>query len=338
MTMGGKPSDKLGLDSTYLKFLRSYTLCRGEVDYPFQWLMIEPTNRCNLRCVMCPQAGKLSRKKGQMEFSLFRKVLDEAADFVKSVQLFHTGESLLHPRIFEMISYAAARNLYTLINTNGTLLDETKAHAILDSGLDSLSFSFDSFDRATYERIRSGARYEKTLENIERFLKLKAQRGESRPQTIIEIIDMVDTRPHLEAFASRARDMGFDEVRVWKFHNWTDPDPVVESHSPFSTNGSSYYPCEYPFMQLAVYWDGTVVPCCMDYDATYPLGDAREKGLREIWNGPRLAALRRSMRSKRTKKVPLCEDCSFLTEPKSYCSRFGKLFACYARLLGAWRR
>jgi radical SAM protein with 4Fe4S-binding SPASM domain len=336
--MEKKPKDKLGLDLTYLKFLKSYTLCQKEIDYPFQWLMIEPTNRCNLRCIMCPQAGKLSRKKGQMEFSLFRKILDEAGDFVKSVQLFHTGESFLHPQIFEMISYAASRNLYTLINTNGTLLDEAKAHAILDSGLDSLSFSFDSFDKGTYEAIRTGARYERTLENVERFLNLRAQKGQRRPQTIIEIIDMVDTRPHLEAFATRARNMGFDEVRVWKFHNWTDTDNVSESHSPFSANGSSYYPCEYPFMQLAVYWDGTVVPCCMDYDGKYRLGDATQESLLEIWNGPRLAALRGSMRSRQSKKMPLCEGCSFLSEPKSYCSRFGRIFAYYARLLGAWRK
>ena len=336
--VASKGKDKFGLDRQYLKFIRAYTLCRGEVDYPFQWLMIEPTNRCNLRCVMCPQAGKMARERGFMEFSLFQKILDEAADFVKAIQLFHSGESLLHPRIFDMIRSAASRNIYTLINTNGTLLDENKARSALDSGLNSISFSFDTFQKDTYESLRVGASYEKTLKNMDRFLNLKVQRNQRWPHTIIEIIDMKDTRPHMKAFMRQAREMGFDEVRVWKFHNWTDDDEVVDLHSPFSGNSHGYYPCEYPFFLMAVYWDGTVVPCCIDYDGSYPFGNVRESSLLSIWNSPKAQHLRRTMRSGTTPKTELCQDCSFLREPRSSRTLVGRLFSSYARWIGIMRR
>ncbi len=138
---------KLNFNRQYFKFIKAYTLCSEKVDYPFQWLMVEPTNHCNLRCVMCPQAGKMTREIGYMEFSMFRKILDQSAGCVKTMQLFHSGEALLHPRIFDMISSTAAKGIYTLINSNGTLLDESKSRAVLDSGLNSISFFLIPFIR-----------------------------------------------------------------------------------------------------------------------------------------------------------------------------------------------
>lgn len=336
--MAIKRKDKLGLDRQYLKFMRAYTFCKPEVDYPFQWLMIEPTNHCNLHCIMCPQAGNMTRKKGFMEYALFKKIIDEVAGSVKSVQLFHSGESFLHPRIFDMIGYSASKNIYSLINTNGTLLDETKARMVLDSGLNSLSFSFDSFHKKTYESIRKGAHFEKTLKNIEVLLELKARRKQKWPHMIIEIVEMLDTIPYIGTFIHQAKEMGFDEVRIWKFHNWANADSIANQYSPYSKNNNAYYPCEYPFFLMAIYWDGTVVPCCLDYNGTYPLGEFPDSPLENIWNSRQSKRLRASMHSRKTPKTVLCQDCSMLKEPRSSRSLAGKLFCSYARLMGTLRR
>lgn len=337
--MTSKVKTKLGIDWNYFKFIKAYSLCKTETNYPVQWLMIEPTNRCNLSCVMCPQAGKLSRKKGFMDFSLFKRIIDEASEFVKTAQLFHSGESFLHPRIFDMIHYTASHSMYSLINTNGTLIDKKKAKAILDSGLNSISFSFDSFHKATYESIRKGASFNKTLRNIEYFLNLKAQHRQKYPLSIIEIIDMKATRPYLKSFIKQAKVMGFDEVRIWKFHNWTNNDIISERHSPFSKKTNAYYPCEYPFFQMSIYWDGTVVPCCLDYNGSYPLGTlSKTTTLKSIWNNDRSQHLRNSMRTRTTSKTKLCKNCSFLIEPRSSKSIPGKLFSHYAGFIGYVRK
>jgi len=337
--MTAKGKTKLGIDWNYLKFINAYTLCKTEVDYPVQWLMIEPTNNCNLSCVMCPQAGKLSRKKGFMDFSLFQRIIDAASESVKTVQLFHSGEAFLHPRIFDMIHYTSSKSIYSLINTNGTLINEAKSEAILDSGLNSISFSFDSFHKNTYESIRKGANFDKTLKNIEYFLNLKAKRRQKWPISVIEIIDMKDTRPYLKSFMKRAKNMGFDEVRVWKFHNWTDDDTIAENHTPFYQSRKAYYPCEYPFFQMSIYWDGTVVPCCLDYNGSYPLGNISEDTtLKGIWNNTRSKHLRTTMQTRMSPKTKLCKDCSFLIEPRSTRSIPGKLFSYYAKFVGAMRK
>jgi radical SAM protein with 4Fe4S-binding SPASM domain len=337
--MNKKGKDKYGLDRQYLKFLKAYTFCQEKVDYPFQWLMVEPTNHCNLQCVMCPQHGKLTRKKGYMKLSLFHKILDQAGSHLKSMQLFHSGEALLHPRIGDMIALAVSKNIYTLLNTNGTLLDERKARTLLDSGLHSISFSFDTFDKRTYESIRQGACFEKTLHRMERFLELKAGGNYRNTKAILEIVDMVDTRPHIAGFVRRANAMGFDQVRIWRFHNWADTDRVENEHSPFRNSRSGgYYPCEYPFFLMAVYWDGSVAPCCIDYNGDYTLGSIDEKSLEEIWNDAPARKLRASMRSRHTRKTGLCRNCSFLTLPKLNRTLVGRAFGAYSGMIGRLRK
>lgn len=66
---------------------------------------IEPTNDCNLSCIMCPR--KKSRKEvGYMSFDLFRHVVDQLADRnIAQLSLHLTGEPLLHPRIVAMVRY-----------------------------------------------------------------------------------------------------------------------------------------------------------------------------------------------------------------------------------------
>ena len=153
----------------------------------------------------------------------------------------------------------------------------------------------------------------------------------------IEIIEMKDTQPHIKAFFQKAKNMGFDEVRIWKFHNWTNADAVANQHNPFSLDENVYYPCEYPFFQMAIYWDGTVVPCCIDYNGSYPLGNITETPLTSIWNNQRSKHLRHTMRTRKTPKTMLCQDCSFLSQPRSSRTLLGKIFSSYAKLVGTLR-
>ena len=101
-----------------------------------------------------------------MDFDLYKKIIDEAKDFVFDVNLFHRGESLLHPRIYDMIKYANEKGIYTRLFTNATLLDDKNAKSIIDSGLDFISFSFDGYTKEDYEKVRINFDFDKTINNI----------------------------------------------------------------------------------------------------------------------------------------------------------------------------
>src|SRR3989344_4912526 len=111
---------------SYLKALKAFKLKREVCNYPPLKVYIEPTNYCNLKCKFCANPI-MERKKGYMDFELFKKILDESLGFVKQVYLFHSGDPLLHPKIGEMVSELNKRNIKSVIFTNAHFLSKEKA-------------------------------------------------------------------------------------------------------------------------------------------------------------------------------------------------------------------
>ena len=101
---------------------RSYRRGDAVVRFPPVRLWIELSARCNLRCVMCPNRDLAEDHKGEMDWSTFQKVVDEAEGFAFEVSLHHRGESFLHPRALDFIRYAANKRMRTKLHTNGLLL------------------------------------------------------------------------------------------------------------------------------------------------------------------------------------------------------------------------
>jgi MoaA/NifB/PqqE/SkfB family radical SAM enzyme len=141
-----------------------------ECAYPPTRIWVEASSHCNLKCSFCGNRELPRGDRGYMDFELFKRITDECSGKCGQFNLFHRGESLLHPRIGEMVRYAGSRGIRTRMNTNATLLTKEMSKELIESGLDILSFSFDGYDPATYEANRPGAVYEKVLANILGFL------------------------------------------------------------------------------------------------------------------------------------------------------------------------
>ena len=90
---------------------------------------IEPTNACNLRCQICysqnPETFK-ARNKGYMDWETYKNCIDELSslDYPVSLGLNFGGESLLHPKFCDMVSYAKSKekNILNLKRLRGNSL------------------------------------------------------------------------------------------------------------------------------------------------------------------------------------------------------------------------
>jgi MoaA/NifB/PqqE/SkfB family radical SAM enzyme len=310
---------------------------RTDLPHPPLRLWIESTNACNLRCVMCPTSLPEAPPRGFMDFALYARLVDEAAAFAYDANLHHRGEALLHPELPRMIRYAHERGLRTMVHTNGTLLDAGKAREILAAGLDYLSFSFDGFEPETYERIRVRASFDRTVGNIEGFLREKQATGSRSPYTVIEVINFPGSgnvdRAARESFLKRFAGLPLDEVRIKEPHNWAGSVP---EHA--GADARPFVPCTFPWFALVVLWDGTVVACPQDFYGTYPVGDARARRLLEIWNDEPLRRLRADMLAQQVGGYQACAGCdsirrpTFLGVPSPNLQRFlGETIVGYAR-------
>lgn len=292
----------------------SYHRKRTKLDYLPVRLWVEPTSVCNLRCIMCPNKNLSKDEKGYMDFSLFKKIIDEARHFVFDIHLLHRGESLLHPQFFSMVRYAHEAGIVTRFHTNGTLLDGEKSRQLIESGLDQFAFSFDGLDKKTYEAIRVNASFETTLENIIRFLELKKRQRSQKPATVLELINFPglygrDARGRMKEFMQNFKGLPLDKVVIKEKHNWAGEIGTAPQKKIYS-------PCTFLWHALVIFWDGAVLPCTQDFHGYYVIGNVRDSSIGQIWNGEKMLALREKIVHQDIEGLSTCSNCDRLWRPK----------------------
>ncbi len=275
---------------------------------PFQaW--VEPTNRCNLKCVMCPQSKGLSAPQGFMDMKLYLKIIRELrAIKMRRISLFMGGEPLLHRQIVEMARIAREHGISVRLHTNATLLTEEISRGLLDSGaVQEISLSFDAEKPEYYEKLRAGAKYEKTKSNILKFLALKKAAGKKTPQVIVQVIKErnPDGSPVKVSadFMAQFHDLPVDVFKGIPFHNFG---------GTFDGSGkarNNFTPCSNLWKSFNISWDGVVVACCVDSDRKLVLGDMRDQSIMEIWNGEKIKRLRKLMAERRLEELGTCKEC-----------------------------
>ncbi|MBN1794794.1 MAG: SPASM domain-containing protein [Candidatus Omnitrophica bacterium] len=264
----------------------SYLLGRP-AGYRLYTLNLEVTNACNLSCEMCPVNHGMMRAKGLMDFNLFTKIIDETP-LLEFVLVFQWGEPLLHPRLFEMIDYAYMRGIRTMITSNGALLTDEMIGRILGSRLERITFSVDGTSE-THTQIR-GFPYE-TLKKSILSLKAERDRRESTLKIDTSMVVWDKTEPHVEAYLAE----------------WTPIADRVQLVPRLAEIARRNRCRELWRGQLVVFWDGRVSACCVDYDGQLILGDANHERIQDIWNGPKMRALRRAHVKRRFGAI--CRGC-----------------------------
>ena len=87
----------------------------------FKKIYIEITNVCNLKCKFCPDTN---RKKEFMSVEKFEKIVEKIHKHTNLVCLHVKGETLLHPKLNELLGVLEEYNLKANITTNGTLITQ----------------------------------------------------------------------------------------------------------------------------------------------------------------------------------------------------------------------
>ena len=312
------------LAQTYIAYRKRTEIC----SYPPTRVWVELTNHCNLRCSFCGNRLLAENDRGFMSLDLFKQLVDEASGKIRQFNLFHRGESLLHPQVGEMIGYANLKGIRTRLHTNGTVLTPDLCNEIINKGLDVISFSFDGYDKEMYERNRVGANFDCVLGNIISLLKAKKSSQSRKPFVVIEVMEITDL-PADQVLKKRRQFWSFfnglplDKLVIRRPHNWAG---LVEVEG--SRMDGSRIPCPLLWHALVVFWDGKVVPCPQDFFGELQIGDAKGESLMECWNGEALRQLRQEMSRPDDLSRHPCIECdriirrTFAGIPVDYLGRF----------------
>jgi len=299
-----------------------YHYHRGNLVLPYlpNALWVEPTNVCNLKCIMCPNSLVAQKNPGFMDFRIYKRIIDEAQHFTSFVILCISGESLLHKRFPEMVKYAKEKGIATYLSTNATVLTPGLSRAILKAGLDWINFSFDGCSEKIYEKIRLGADFEKTLGNIIEFLKIK-ERLKVKTHVELQILIMdekgqKDYEQNIGKFIKRFSGLPLDYVQTRRPSTWGKYFSGTNKFDPKKL-GKDYSPCSYIWSSLHLLWDGRIVACTSDFFGDNVLGKFPEQSLKEIWNNEPMRKFRKAMIDKKYLRFNKnCKNCDSLWDSR----------------------
>lgn len=255
-------------------------------------LTLELTNRCNLECTFCPR-HLVNMNLGNMEWELFQKIVDEAAEHLPMIMvLFFRGESLTHPDLCKMIRYAKEKGIGPIqLASNGFLLSEEMGEKIIDSGLDFISFSLDTIDADVYKQTRIHSDLNVAMNNVVNFVKkcdrVKAE-GKHVPEIQVSSVDVADYKASQQKFIDFWRQYA-DKVRIYMEHS---ADGNLGSIASIHDEKETRRPCAKVYNDMIIYWDGTVALCNHDWENKLNIGNVKASTIESVWHSENYKKIR----------------------------------------------
>lgn len=293
------------------------------LDKPFA-VRISPCCLCNLCCEFCAQVipgmkdkfGKVGTG-GMLEYALFQKIIDDIASAfgkIKQVMLVGRGEPLLHPRIADMVAYAAKQQVADQLEiiSNGTLLTHELSNKLIDAGLDRLRISVNGLCGEDYvKHCGRQVDFEQYVEQLRYFYAHKRNAS-----LYIKIINYMVSEPEQRKRFYEIFEPICDIINVENLtdlHNGIDYQKIAGNS--ISLNLNTFTPhvhtkiCSQPFYSIQIHEGGEAVPCCgLDLlPEELILGNVREMPLAEIWRKRSYAMQRRLLDG--VEGIPFCEHC-----------------------------
>lgn len=286
------------------KLLAAYLGRRTRVNgLPVEYI-VETTAKCNLYCPMCPRETH-KQPKEDMADGVYERLVRSAGRTAEHMMLIGLGEPLLDPKIFERIQFCDSHRVFTLLSTNGTLLDERATERLLDTNLEHITLSFDGSTKESFEFYRKGAKFERVRDNFVHFAKRKKERG-SKMQVVVQMVRMERNWDEVEEFSRFWRAVpGVDEVRVKA--DETDLMRPEAAHAPQDWS----HPCHYLWRgAMYVKHNGDVYPCCQSYNlGGVAVGNIGREEMPEIFNSAEMVRMREAHVAGRAGEIAACANC-----------------------------
>lgn len=261
-------------------------------------LLIETTNNCNFNCCTFCAHNQMERKRGFMNFDLYKKIVKEAADFgFKQIDIRVYGEPLVDIKLEEKAKFAKDKGFQSImINTNGELLTKKRFEQLINNGFTEISFSISP--KREFEKTRPGKSFDKIWQN----LKEVSTSSFKDLVNVWVVITKGTTQGELQEFESAVRALGYKNI------NYTPqtrhPAEINNGTASIIENNVN---CFALFRIFTVYWDGSVSLCPADYNNKIKLGNLNDSSFSELLNSKEFKEIRRNHLD--MKYLDLCHRC-----------------------------
>ena len=287
-----------------------------ETDFPL-FLQVETNQICNLKCPACPIGAPDAYEKyispDKMSWELYEKIVLEGEKYnCPSIEPQGTNEPLLDQNLENYIKFASDHGFIDIMmNTNATVLTESRSRSLLKSGITRLRFSLDAATKETYEKVRLGGKYETTIQNIENFLKIRKEENNQLPVVGVNFCKLSYNEHEEEKFVENWIDK-VDFIVIQEFqppeleHSYNE---LLPSTSKYREKIVSEFHCQQPWQRVVITNKGEVCPCCAFFRTELSLGNIKDQSIHYYWNSQEMKNLRKIHKNGNFKENEWCKKC-----------------------------
>lgn len=295
---------------------------------PVQWGMpasisFEPTTSCNLKCPECPSGLRaFTRPTGMLENKFFKKSILQLKKQLHYLTFYFQGEPYLNPKFLDMVKFAHDNKIYTATSTNAHYLKPLIAKKTIESGLDRLIISIDGTSQEVYQSYRKGGQLERVLEGAKNIIAAKKEMNSTKPFVIFQFLVVRPNEHQIEEVLKLGKEVGVDEVRlktaqVYDYEHGNELIPTLDKYSRYyqkkdgtwGVKNKMINSCWRMWQGCVITWNGGIVPCCFDKDATYQLGQLASQDFKSIWKGKQYKSFRQAILNSRS-EIDICKNCT----------------------------
>ena len=292
------PKEYLKYRSNWVKFAKE----KITSEYPLL-VDLELASICNLKCPMCYTISdnfkKLVNTKN-MDFDLYKKIIDEIAFKVPSIRLSLRGEATLNKNFTEAIKYAKDNGIKEVSTlTHGFKLTIPFFKKIVEAGIDWITISIDGVGEK-YNSIRKPLKFDDLFQKVKDIKKFKEENNLKKPVIKVQgIWPAISENPskYYETFKPYVDLVAFNPL-IDEFDKEDNPK-YIENFS-----------CPQQYQRLTVGADGLVMKCANDENNKEIVGDANKETIYDIWHGEKMEKVREMHNCKNGfLKSEVCKSC-----------------------------
>lgn len=276
---------------------------------------IETTNRCNMRCEMCPRTTMMDRPIEDIDRNTFKRVVDQIQPhdtalwnswktycenkygiseedepsenhfflyvISKVIQLHGYGDPLLDKNMAEYIQILTDAGFPTYFSCNPANIDLERTYMMMSAGLSYVKYSIESVNDEEYKKIRGkAANFTESYKDILRVLDYK-HKNNLKTTIVITMLNLNRSNQKEEFEQLIHAFEGTDTYVYLKSEDcqWYRRD----YHGTQSIHWSE--PCKHPWMTMTIKSNGAAAMCMEDFNNDIEFGNVREQSLKEIWDG-----------------------------------------------------
>ncbi len=278
-------------------------------------ITVEPTNYCTNDCLYCVRQ-LMYRKKGFMSLDIFKKIVDESAEYNAAIRYGGFGEPLMHKKIIEFVKMCNNKKLVNTIFSNSKLLNEKIIHQLSENELTEFIFSSAGLTPESHNTIRKNSDYKNDfLSKIELFASIKEKYGYKKPYLKIYTNVFSYNEPDIEKKLYEYKNF------FLKFVDKVDIDLTNFSRVKHLDKIKNYYekqdvkeiykPCVTLYHKFIVQWNGDVFACDMPYnfEEDYFHGNIKTTTLKKCYDSEKQNFFRRMTEDLKHSELKLCRNC-----------------------------